>query len=1562
MGELGQGGMGVVYLARQIDLDRIVALKMLLSGVSAETDLTRFRSEALALARLQHPHIVQVYEVGEHQGRPYFSLEFCPGGSLDRKLAGSPLLPREAAELVRVLAGAMHAAHRAGIVHRDLKPANVLLQRDFTAENAERAETGTKPVETDSSPLLSASSAPSAVKLVPKITDFGLARKLDEISRTQTGDVMGTPSYMAPEQARGWKNVGPAADVYALGAILYECLTGRPPFKAATVFDTLTQVVSEDPAAVRQLNARVPLDLETICHRCLLKEPQRRYASARELEEDLQRFLDGEPIRARPVGALERVWKWARRRPAVAGLLAAIVLLTLVAMAIILGLYRQATWDARRAQDAERDANTERDNAQEKEKQARYEKNRADDEKQKAEKLATQERLAREESDSNLRDLGITLAQQEWEQRDLVRAEQALAMVPAAFRPSWEYRHLATVFHRTSLVLRGHSSMVNSVNYSPDGAWIVSAGADGTLRIWDAVRGNLLRVLRGHTHYVQAACFSPDGSRIASAGRDQTVRVWDVASGENRLTLRGHTKNHVYCVCYSPDGSRLASGADDDTVRVWDAASGKQLLCLSGHGGQVRTVCFSPDGSRIASGGWDRTVRVWDAVSGQPRLSLSGHTWLINCVCYSPDGSRIASASGESSLRVWDARSGTELLRLDGHGGSVQGVAYRPDGLRLASAGMDNTVRVWDAASGREVRCLLGHTQGVSSVCYSPDGKGIASGGLFGDNTVRVWNAAVGREAWVLWGHKGGVKGISYSPDGLHLVSGGKDQTVRVWDALQGRSERTLRSAGPVEGVCYSPDGSCIASVGDRTVRVWSVATGRELLCLRGHTEPIQRVCYSPDGSRIASASDSDSIRVWDAVTGRELLCLRDRLMQAWCLCFSPDGARLAAGIGCDVRAWDTRTGKMVLRLPNSTYRVDTVCYSPDGARLISSGHDGVVRVWDAASGRELRRLSGHTRGVNSVCTSPDGSRIVSAGSDSTVRVWNAATGRELLCLRGHHQAVQEVCYSPDGSQIASAGADGTVRVWDCGSRQPVFYLRGHTREVVRVALSEDGSRVLAADDTGKILAWDVRTNHLLADPPTSLPEATGAVQSGGLRVSPFGRLVRVEREVSSQERSHRQEVAEGVVRERSRETHHRTELTSANKEATAFHLERLVLLLSGEEQSEALAQLRRMEGGPADQARVTDFLQGQYRPTQTAERLRLIAACRARQRSMAAAALYVDAFTADPELAEDLSAGHRWEAARQAALAGCGRGSDAGGLTEKERLRWRQQALEWLRGELAVLGKQAVAGTKQEKVAARQRLVAWWYDLVLLAVREAGLPGEEWANWQALWDENESVLRKVGEQDAVNRALLALVEPAQQRGDWPAVAAALDRLRKGEPKQHYHWYRSAIVLAWLGRRDEHQRLCQEMLRQVSASGEASLAERTGKICLLFPDEPSPEAVEAIRRAVKQEPNNPWFLLAAGLAELRTGHWAQVEKMLERQLQRPDSAYLEATACFILALAHHGQGQPEEARAALERGRKVCASKLPPLAHCGSAWPDWLVADLLRREAEALVQTKAVKP
>ncbi|MGO9916156.1 MAG: WD40 repeat domain-containing serine/threonine protein kinase [Isosphaeraceae bacterium] len=996
--EIARGGMGVVFQARQISLNRTVALKMILAGQLAdETDVMRFHTEAEAAAHLDHPGIVPIFEVGQHDGQHFFSMAFVEGRSLAQRLAEGPMPARESAALLLQVAEAIEYAHRRGVIHRDLKPANILLD----AEDR------------------------------PRVTDFGLARRVRaDGGLTGSGQMMGTPSYMPPEQAGGKQGeVGPAADVYALGATLYCMVTGRPPFQAATAMETVLQVISDEPVLPRRLNASIPRDVETICLKCLEKEPGKRYAGAAALGQDLRRVLAGEPIVARPVTRLERAVKWARRRPAIAALLGLVALVTALGLGGVLWQWRAAVL-ARGA--AERE--TIRANAQ------------------------------AELAEQRLYDVRMTLIPQYWDGQD-----------PPPLAQHQMKRQ------RPDQIVDRH------VDFSaPNGARLrrlldeqlpaSRGGADRRGFEWYYWRRKIASghiTLSGHAAPVESVAFSPDGRRLASAGGQQ-VKVWDAATGREILTFNGHTAL-AHGVAFSPNGKRIASAGGDQVVRLWDADTGKVELVLSGHSAPVFGVAFSPNGRLLASAGADENVLLWDTTT-ERRI----HTFKANCkrvgsVAFSPDGRRLASGGDDGSVRVWDAVTGKEELAVHGHTQGIAGMAFSPDGKRLASASLDCAVKLWDAQTGREVLTRTVSNWPTVSVAFNPDGKRLASAGLA--QIVELWNSETGERVQVLKGHAAPVTSVAFSPDGHHLASASWDHTVKVWDAVIGQETPTLTGhAGPVWSVAFSPDSQRVASAGaDQVIRVWNPETRREILELKGHVEKVTDVVFSPDGRHVASASQDGTVKLWDAATGNEALTLAAHPNVVAGLAFSPDGRRLAtASWDQTVKLWDAATGREVLRFKGHAAQVDSVAFSSDGRRLASGGGDRAVRVWDAATGEELLVLRGHTKQIWSVAYSPDSRLLASSGADETVKVWDAATGKELLSLKEHVGDVPSVAFSPEGQRLASAGYNGTLRVWDLKTGQETLSLKAHSDVVTSLAFSADG-RLASASRDGTVKLWDGR-------------------------------------------------------------------------------------------------------------------------------------------------------------------------------------------------------------------------------------------------------------------------------------------------------------------------------------------------------------------------------------------------------------------------------------------------------------------------------------------------------
>ncbi len=665
---LGEGGMGIVYKARQLSLNRLVALKMIkASRFPSSDEVRRFQNEAEAVARLDHPNIVPIFEVGRYEDQHYFSMKLIAGDSLDKRLKDYVADPRRAARLMVETATAIHHAHQRGILHRDLKPGNILI--DSAGQ--------------------------------PHVSDFGLAKRIDGDSElTRSGAIVGTPAYMAPEQASGTRgSVTTSTDVYGLGAILYALLTGRAPFGGTTVLDVLEQVRERTPDPPRKLNRRVPRDLEVICLKCLEKEPRRRYASADAFTEDLKRWLAGAPIAARPVGNAARILMWCRRNPVVAGA-AGLVAASLLVVVVLSLLY------------ADRQA-----------------------------RLVTTVTLRANEQTQHATKIAEDAARISAQASDLETQRQNLKASLADSN-----RRVATLFFERAHRAFDEGHVNHGLLWSVE-CWRYAAKADD--RGWqDLARANIsfwryncpeIKVFLPHGASVDKVAFSPDGKTVLTRAIN-TAWLWNAASGAPVGQAMTHP-GYINTAIFSPGGKMILTGSVDRTARLWDATTGRPIGQPLKHQGPVRSVAFSPNGMTVLTGGDDPIVRLWDAATGRAIEETIEHKGFVQSVAYSSNGKTILTLGRlDKTLRLWDAATCQPISRPVVLGSLPTAAAFSPDGKTVLTGDFSNETRLWDVATGRSIGKPIQHEAVVSSMIYSPDGKTVLME-PFESNAARLWDA-----------------------------------------------------------------------------------------------------------------------------------------------------------------------------------------------------------------------------------------------------------------------------------------------------------------------------------------------------------------------------------------------------------------------------------------------------------------------------------------------------------------------------------------------------------------------------------------------------------------------------------------------------------------------------------------------------------------------------------------------------------------------------------------------------------------------------------------------------
>jgi eukaryotic-like serine/threonine-protein kinase len=1076
LGRIGSGGMGAVFKAEHQLMRRVVALKVIgqLSMVKPSI-LQRFLQEVKTAAQLTHPNIVTAYDADEADGVHFLVMEYVEGVTLAQLVKSNGPLPMvQACAYVRQAAEGLQYAHEQGMVHRDVKPHNLMLAADGRV----------------------------------KILDFGLARFIreeeEEDGLTAPGLAMGTPDYMAPEQAEDAHTADIRADVYSLGCTLYHLLAGRPPFLAGKALQKIRAHMEETPPSLSLSRPDLPAELGHVVERMLAKDPAHRFQTPAEVGLALAPFAsDGPGKQKQPPDVSARA-----PRGLGAVIAAAAVLLAVLAGVVYINTNQGVLVIS------------------------------ADDKDVKITVRGEGEEIAVTDAQTNQKlrlkpgfyEISLAGGRTGWQlDRDRVTITRGGEAVVHVTRQKPASRPLSLVEIRR---LDGHRAAVNQVAFSPDATLALTSSNDCTLRLWRLATGKTLRPFEGHGDTVWCAAFTPDGRQVLSGGggvwkddrylpgKDFDLRLWDVETGRQVGRFSGH-QNWVVSAAVSPDGRHAASGSTDGTVRLWNLRTGEEeFKCLMP--GPGRAVAFAPDGQSVAAACWNGDVYLLDVKTGRRVRQFAGHTQPAMSVAFTPDGRQLLTGSLDRTMRLWDVAAGEEVraYRHPTGVGSVQvlpngrqaisGSGLRQDGNRYQSAGADVCVRVWDLESGQEVVRLDMEGAGVRSLAVAPNGRLLLVNNSLGGTTRLFWLAGANEVSPAAKEDRGRLVLDSASVD-LPVLILQENKIVAVLSSDAGQVELP---AGNYElalgrgGEDWQLSGEKIALVKDQIVSVAirrrpaPRASERELRLVRSLEPPRSHVvalALSGDG-RLALVGCADKTAgLWDVPTGKELPAgvKHDSLLR--CVALSADGKKALSaggdaepGSDYDVRFWDPATGKEIRRFQGHKAAVVGVAFLPDGRRMLSGGFDGALRLWDVETG-EIRRVI-QERWLACLAVSADGKRALTGGQDGSVRLWDLETGKRLLLLMGHTTTVKSVAFSPDGRRALSGSLDKTVRLWDLDAGEEIRVLR-HPTGVLCAVFTPDGRRCLTgsgfrqvnpnryvpADTDSRVRLWDLETGEELA-------------------------------------------------------------------------------------------------------------------------------------------------------------------------------------------------------------------------------------------------------------------------------------------------------------------------------------------------------------------------------------------------------------------------------------------------------------------------------------------------
>lgn len=990
---LGRGGYAVVYLAHDPHLDRLVALKVPHAAMWLSEDARRrFLREAKTTAALKHPNIAAVYETGATAETCWIAAEYCEGVSLAELIAGSPggIPARQGAEIVAQLADGVAHAHARGVLHRDIKPGNVMLV-------PEKSLPRTDDIRPD-----------DYRGGKPKLLDFGLGKDLiDGSVVTHSRTVLGTPAYMAPEQAIG-KNgqVDARTDVYALGVLLFELVTGERPFRGS-VPAVLRQVLHEDPPNPRTFAATIPIDLATICLKCLNKSPAQRYATAQALADDLARFIAREPILARPLGTIGKALRWMRRNPPWVAL-AAVLLLS------VSTLFGGVTWYSIRLQD-------ELDFI--------------------GELLADKE--ARETEIMGDRYVSdMTQASDAWTEGRLPSVRFLLDRhVPRDGEPDvrdfiWHY--LRRCIQDNRVLLNGHTAGVSGGAFSPDGTRVATTCNDGVVRVFDAATGDRIADFHGHGGEVNCVAFVGGNDLLISGGDDGAIRFWRVQDEQQMRSAVSAHESAVTCFALSPDGGTLISGAWDGSVKKWDFAHMVQLCELIRHDDHVRAIAFVPHTDRFITMAERGPMRVWDLASEKELDRFESTVRDAYALAVHPDGRHVAVAGAPNEFQIVDMQAKKVVAANTAHAGWIKGVWFSDGGKTVITASHDNHVAIWELDLQRSRRRRLTERKDVI-----PHGGAILGGAISADeqrlltcsrdHSAEVWSIREESGLKVLQRVRSRIRAIAPSPDGRLLAIAATPE-LWLWELNPPRLRATLRTESEgFEDAVFSSDSRYLAATSEKgPTFVWRVDA-----MPRGDVAPpvvihdswnASCVAFNNSGSLLATSHDDGTIRLWN-----------------------PDDG--------------TAAGEVVFaKSTDATWMVDVGFVGPEQHLVAWCKPSRFLSLRDHRNGREIWRLDDARNGF---AISSDRRYVAFGGADVSIRIVDAYTGREVRRLFGERRDVEYLAFSPDARLLAAHGGTGSLKIWAVDRSQEVLTLAERDFSSCRCAFSPDGRTIYAVRSEG---------------------------------------------------------------------------------------------------------------------------------------------------------------------------------------------------------------------------------------------------------------------------------------------------------------------------------------------------------------------------------------------------------------------------------------------------------------------------------------------------------------